>query len=84
MGGIDFFNLLAGEDINAGEGTLGGSVLSWLGGGDIDNLTWLLLQHNMMTFTDGTGGIWGTMGGTGISGFECVLVVRHGERGLHT
>ena len=43
------------------------TVLSSLGGGDIDNLAWLALDHDVGTLAELTTLLWEGVGGTGIT-----------------
>ena len=44
-GGAEFFELLAGEDIDGDKMDLGVTVLASLGGGHVDNLARAVLNH---------------------------------------
>jgi hypothetical protein len=45
-GWAEFFEFLAGEDINGNKMDLGVTVLAGLGSRHVDNLAWAVLDHN--------------------------------------
>jgi hypothetical protein len=54
MGGwAEFFELLAGEDIDSDEMDLGVTVLTSLGGGHVDDLARAILDHNEAVLPQG-------------------------------
>ena len=52
-------------------------MLTGLGGGHVDNLTWSALDDNETTLSQGGTLHWVGGGGTGIGGFKGVFFVRH-------
>jgi len=75
------FVLLTGEDIDADDMGLGVTVLSGLGNRDLHDLARLALQQAVTVLTEGTSLHREGVGGTGLSGFEGVIGVRHLESG---
>lgn len=47
-----FFHLLAGENVNTDEYTLGMTVLAGFGGGDVNDLARTAPDHDVTTLTD--------------------------------
>lgn len=72
-------DLLVSEDIDTGDGGLGVTVLSGLGGGDLDELAREALQHAVTTLTEGTSLHRVGEGGTGIGGLELMILRSHYE-----
>jgi len=77
-GGYHIFELLASEDINGGEIAFSVAVLSGLGDGNVKDLAWLSLDHDVSSLLDlsslhGDGG-----GGTGVGALDGVFIIRHG------
>jgi len=72
-------DLLVSEDIDTGDGALGVTVLTGLGGGDLDQLARETLQHSVATLTKGTGLLRVGEGGTGIGGLERNILGGHYE-----
>lgn len=52
-GGAEFFELLAGEDIDGDEMDLGVAVLAGLGGGHVDDLAWAVLDDDETVLSQG-------------------------------
>ena len=74
-GGGLLLALLAGEDINGGDGSLGGTVLAGLGDGDLDDLAGVAVHDEVLALLKSAGG-----DGEGVDTVALgrhVLLVRH-------
>ena len=76
-GGGSIFILLVGEDINADNGGLGGSMFSRLGSGVLADLAWESLQHAVSTLLDATSCSGSAVGWAGFNFLEISLIVWH-------
>lgn len=65
-GWAQFFELLAGEDINGNQVDLSVTVLASLGRGHVDDLAWTVLDHNEAVLTQSRALHRIRGGGTGI------------------
>ena len=74
-GGAEFFELLAGEDVDGNKMDLGVAVLAGLGGGHVDNLAGAVLDHDEAVLPQGRA-LHGEGGrGASIGGIEGVLML---------
>lgn len=74
-GGAEFFELLAGEDVDGNKMDLGVAVLAGLGGGHVDNLAGAVLDHDEAVLPQGRA-LHGEGGrGASIGGVEGVLML---------
>lgn len=70
-------HLLLGEDIGGNQVDLGVTVLTSLGGGHVDDLTWTTLDDNETVLSQSGTLHWVSQGGTGISLLENVFFFSH-------
>jgi hypothetical protein len=70
-------HLLLGEDVGSDQVDLSVTVLTSLGGGHVDNLTWTTLDDNETVLSQGGTLHWVGQGGTGIGLLENVLFFSH-------
>ena len=76
MGGrAQFFQLLAGEDVQGNKMDLGVTVLSGFGGGHVHNLAWAILDHDMSVLTESGTLHWVGGRGAGIDALESVIML---------
>ena len=74
-GGTEFFEFLAGEDIDGDQMDLGVTMLAGLGGRHVDDLAGAVLDHNEAVLSQGRA-LHGKGGrGAGIGGLEGVLML---------
>jgi hypothetical protein len=67
------FQLLTSENVNGHQVDLGVTVLTGLGGGHVDNLTWSALDNNVSVLSQCRTLHWESQSGTGIGGLKNVL-----------
>jgi hypothetical protein len=79
-GGAAVLILLTREDVDTSDVGLGVTVLSSLGGGNINNLAWLVLNHNEPALSDRTSLHRVGVRRTGIGTLESRLLVVTGHR----
>lgn len=68
------FVLLASEDVDTNQVHLGVTVLTGLGGGHVDNLTWSTLDNNVSVLSQCGTLLWEGQSSTGVGGFKDVLL----------
>jgi hypothetical protein len=74
-GGAEFFEFLAGEDIDSDKMDLGVTVLASLGGGHVDDFARAVLDNNETVLSQGRA-LHGESGrGAGIGGLKGVLML---------
>lgn len=74
-GGAEFFELLAGEDVDGNQMDLGVTVLAGLGGGHVDDLAGAVLDHDEAVLPQGRA-LHGEGGrGAGVGGLKGVLML---------
>ena len=67
--------LVGSEDVNTGDHSLGGTVLTGLGSGETDDLARVTLDHDERTVLEGTSLNLLDTGGTGVSLLELIIVI---------
>jgi hypothetical protein len=73
--GAEFFELLAGEDVDSDQMDLGVAVLASLGGGHVDDLAGAVLDHDEAVLPQGRA-LHGEGGrGASVGGLESVLML---------
>ncbi len=68
---------LGGQDISSLKDDLGGSVLTWLSGGDFSDLAWESLDHDEGSVLQSVSISLLELGGTGVGDFESFVLLLH-------